>query len=92
MSAVVSTVVVVVAVTFVPLVVEAVFTLTYGAAMYTLRSRLSEPFLKLLNPLVLPEASSVELIVFVSVMMFESVVNWNSGVVTPLAASVPGYW
>ena len=34
---------------------------------------------------------TIELTVLVSVMTFESVVNWNSGVVTPLAARVPGY-
>ena len=59
--------------------------------MYAFRSRLIAPLLKLLSPLVLPDERIVELTVFVSVMMFESVVNWNSGVVTFAAASVPGY-
>ena len=60
--------------------------------MYALRSRLIDPLLKLLNPVVLPEERIIELIVFESVMMFVSVVNWNSGVVMPLADSDPGYW
>ncbi len=50
--------------------------------MYALRSRLSAPLLKLLSPFELPEDRIVEAIVFVSVMMFESVVSWNSGVVS----------